>query len=100
MATPALSQDEVVERLRRLHAWELDGDSIRKTYRLPNYMAGLAWATTIGTIAEAHDHHPDLTIGFRSVTVRFTTHDAGNKLSAKDFAVAEAIDAIGYPKAE
>lgn len=98
MATTALSQQEIAERMRTLNAWELDGDSIKKTYRLPNYMAGLAWATTIGTIAEVHDHHPDLTIGYRSVTVRFTTHDAGNKLSAKDFDVAAAIDAVGYPK--
>ncbi len=100
MATPALSQQEIAEHMRKLDAWELDGDSIKKTYKLPNYMAGLAWATTIGTIAEAHDHHPDLTIGYRTVTARFTTHDAGSKLSAKDFAVAAAIDAVGYPKAE
>jgi pterin-4a-carbinolamine dehydratase len=38
-------------------------------------------------------------IGWRKVTVSFTTHDAGSKLSAKDFAAAARVDALGYPRA-
>ncbi len=98
MATPALTEAEIAERLAELDGWERDGDTIVKTYTLPSYMAGLAFATTVGTIAEAHDHHPDLSIGWKTVTVSFTTHDAGKKLSTKDFGLAKTLEAIGYPK--
>ena len=98
MPTPALTDAEIAQHLERLNGWELDGDRIRKTFRLDSYMAGLALATAIGTVCEGLDHHPDLFIGWRRVEVSFTTHDAGHRLSAKDFAAAEKVDALGYPK--
>ncbi|MCY4147643.1 MAG: 4a-hydroxytetrahydrobiopterin dehydratase [Chloroflexi bacterium] len=49
-------------------------------------------------MCEGANHHPDMTIGWRRVEVSFTTHDAGNRLSAKDFAAAAGIDALGYPR--
>ncbi|RMF80292.1 MAG: 4a-hydroxytetrahydrobiopterin dehydratase [Chloroflexi bacterium] len=100
MATPPLGEAEITERLAQLPGWERDGDRITKTWQLDSYMAGLAFATAIGTIAEGFDHHPDLHIGWRKVTATFTTHDAGNKLSYKDFDVAAAIEALRYPPSE
>lgn len=99
MATPALTEAEIAERLARLSGWERDGDRITKTFKLDNYLAGLALAAAIGTVCEGLNHHPDLYIGWRRVQVSFTTHDAGNKLSAKDFDAAEKVDALGYPRA-
>ncbi|MCB9450552.1 MAG: 4a-hydroxytetrahydrobiopterin dehydratase [Anaerolineaceae bacterium] len=96
MPTTLATETEIAERLVRLPGWERQGDGIAKTYKMPTYMAGLAFATAVGVIAEGLDHHPDLLIGWRKVTVRFTTHDAGNKLSHKDFAAAEAIEALPY----
>lgn len=98
MATPALTEAEIAARLARLNGWEREGDRITKTFRLDSYMAGLALAAAIGTVCEGLDHHPDLFIGWRRVQVSFTTHDAGNKLSAKDFDAAEKVDALGYPR--
>ena len=97
MAT-ALSPDEITQHLSQLDGWEAEGDMLTKTYALPNYMAGLAFATAVGTIAEAHNHHPDLSIGYKKVTVSFTTHDAGSKITEKDINAATAIEALGYPK--
>lgn len=97
MTTP-LSEAEIIERLQDLPGWERDGDKIKKVFKLDSYMAGLALAAAIGTICEGLDHHPDMLIGWRKVEVSFTTHDAGHKLSAKDFAAAEKIEALGYPR--
>ena len=97
MARTPLNDAEILERLSKLDGWERDGDTITKTFQLESYLAGLALATAIGTIAEGYDHHPDMHIGWRKVTVSFTTHDAGNKLTHSDFDVAETIDAIPYP---
>lgn len=96
--TTALSEAEIREGLAGLKEWTRDGDVLVKTFKFDSYLAGLAFASTVGVIAEGLNHHPDLIIGWRSVTVSYTTHDAGNKLSAKDFAAAKSIDAVGYPK--
>jgi 4a-hydroxytetrahydrobiopterin dehydratase len=99
MATAALTDAEIEARLQQVNGWTRDGDQITKTFKLESYMAGLALAAAIGTVCEGLDHHPDMLIGWRKVTVSFTTHDAGSKLSAKDFDAAARVDALGYPRA-
>ncbi len=96
--TKALSETEISAGLAELKGWSREEDMLVKEFRFDDYLAGLAFASSIGVIAEGLDHHPDLRIGWRRVHVSFTTHDAGNKLSAKDFAAAAAIDALGYPR--
>ena len=97
--TKALSEAEISAGLAVSNGWERDGDSLVKEFKFDNYLAGVAFASSVGVIAEGQDHHPDMSIGWRRVSVSFTTHDAGNALSAKDFAAAAAIDALGYPRA-
>ncbi len=97
MAT-ALTEAEIMSGLAKLNGWQRDGDELVKSFKFDSYLAGVAFASTVGVIAEGMNHHPDMSIGWRRVTVSFTTHDAGSKLSAKDFAAAAAIDAVGYPK--
>ena len=93
----ALSDAEIKTGLAKLNGWARDGDELVKEFRFDDYLAGLAFAAGVGVIAEGLNHHPDLVIGWRRVRVSFTTHDAGSKLTAKDFAAAEAIDGLGYP---
>ncbi len=98
MATQPLSDAELNEALATLAGWEREGDTLAKTFTLPSYTAGLAFAVTVGTLAEGFDHHPDLTIGYKRVRVAITTHDAGNKISHKDVQLARAIEQLPYPK--
>lgn len=100
MATKALTETEITERLQQLTNWAREGDTITRTFKLTSYAAGLALASAIGTIADSFDHHPDMLITWRKVRVSFTTHDAGNKLSHKDFDVAQAVDLLKYQAAE
>lgn len=93
----ALSETQISDGLSKLKGWMRDGDELVKEFRFDSYLAGLAFASSVGVIAEGLDHHPDMRVSWRRVSVSFTTHDAGNKLTAKDFAAAEAIDALGYP---
>lgn len=93
----ALSEAEISAALATLNNWTRDGDVLVKEFAFDSYLAGVAFASSVGVVAEGLDHHPDMTIGWRRVTVSFTTHDAGNKLSANDMAAAAAIDALGYP---
>ena len=91
-----MTDEAIAKALKRLHGWSHEGDVIQKTYQFSSYFAGLAFATTVGTVAEGFDHHPDILIKWRKVTVSFSTHDAGNKVTATDIKVAEAIEALPY----
>ena len=93
----ALTEAEISSGLATLNNWTREGDVLVKEFAFDNYLAGVAFASSVGVVAEGLDHHPDMTIGWRRVSVSFTTHDAGNKLSAKDMAAAAAVDALGYP---
>lgn len=93
----ALTEAEISAGLATLNNWTRDGDVLVKEFKFDSYLAGLAFASSVGVVAEGLNHHPDMTVGWRRVTVSFTTHDTGNKLSAKDMAAAAAVDALGYP---
>lgn len=93
----ALSDAEIIERLSELEGWQRDGDMLTKTFTFGSYLDGVAFASAVGVISEGLGHHPDMTILWRKVTVAYTTHDAGSKLTDKDFAAAMAIESVGYP---
>jgi 4a-hydroxytetrahydrobiopterin dehydratase len=93
---PPLSAAEIAAALSDLPGWVREGDTLCKTYQLPTYAAGLIWATTIGTLAEGLDHHPDMLIGWKQVTVRFTTHSVGHKITINDVQAARSIEALAF----
>lgn len=94
----ALSTDAVQQALATLPGWAAENDMLTKSFQFDSYLAGVAFAAAVGTVAEGHDHHPDMMIGWRKVTVSFTTHDAGSKITQKDIDAATAIEGLGYPK--
>ena len=54
----------------------------------------VATAPVIGAKAREVQHHPDIDIRWQRIRFGITTHDAGNRLTAKDFELARQIDAI------
>ncbi|QPC82604.1 4a-hydroxytetrahydrobiopterin dehydratase [Phototrophicus methaneseepsis] len=98
MAATALNDAEIIEALAGLDGWEREGNKLTKTYEFDQYLAGIAFAATAGTIAEGFDHHPDMFVGYKKVTLEFTTHSADSKITQKDIQVAQALDALPYPK--
>jgi 4a-hydroxytetrahydrobiopterin dehydratase len=94
-----LTEEQIADHLSRLPGWVHDGDMLTKTFKFDTYLAGVTFASAIGTIAEGLDHHPDLLIGYKRVTVSFTTHSADHKVTNKDIEAAEAIEALPYKPA-
>jgi 4a-hydroxytetrahydrobiopterin dehydratase len=75
------------ERLRTLTGWALDGAAIRRTFVFDGFPSAIAFVVRLGFDAEAVDHHPDLQINYKRVTLTYTTHSQGG-LTDKDFAGA------------
>jgi 4a-hydroxytetrahydrobiopterin dehydratase len=88
-----LSKSVIATRLAKNPGWILDGDAIRKQYTLPSFPEAIAFVTRLAFAAEAKDHHPDLHVSYKKVTVVWTTHSDGG-LSAKDFDGARQSDMI------
>ena len=88
-----LSDDEVRARLGDLPGWEAGGGEIRKRFELADFRAAVAFVVRIAFEAEAADHHPDLDIRYRRVTVALSTHSEGG-VTEKDLALATAIEAL------
>lgn len=90
-----LSRKEIEDRLAELPGWELsaDGDTLRRTYRLPHLPAAI-FALHIAGIQAELDHHSDLMLGYDTLAVAITTHAAGGRLTAKDFGLAARIEAV------
>ncbi len=90
-----LTDEQIAIQLDGLSGWTRDGDAIRKSYRLASFPAALVFVGAVGHLAEATDHHPDILIEYRTVTLTLSTHSAGG-LTEKDFDLAARIDALSF----
>jgi 4a-hydroxytetrahydrobiopterin dehydratase len=94
MARPArLSDDEMTAALASLPEWERDGDEIVKTFACASFPDAIAFVTRLAFDAEAADHHPDILINYKRVTLTYSTHSEGG-LTQKDFDGARKADAL------
>ena len=64
-----------------------------KALKFKDFSEAFAFMTRVALLAQAADHHPDWSNVYNKVSVTLTTHDAGG-LTAKDVALAEAIDRL------
>ena len=86
-----LSHAEAEQRVKGLEGWTLDGDAIRKQYTFKGFPDAVAFINRLVPDAERADHHPDITINYRRVTLSWSTHDEGG-LTVKDIDGAKMAD--------
>jgi 4a-hydroxytetrahydrobiopterin dehydratase len=79
--------------LLELDGWRREGDAILRDLRFPSFMAAIGFIDRVAVLAEAADHHPELSNVYWNVGIRLTTHDAGG-VTQRDLALARAIDAV------
>ncbi len=89
-----LSQEQINDFLSKHPGWSKEGDSIKKEFQFKNFTEALAFLVQVGFEAEAHIHHPEIFNVYNKVVLTLSTHDAGNKITDKDSALAAAIDKI------
>ena len=88
------SDTEVTARLaRELPAWSLDGGFIRRKYQTHGWKGTLMVINTVGHLAEAAWHHPDIAASFGWVEVKLQNHDADG-ITDKDFELARKIEEV------
>jgi 4a-hydroxytetrahydrobiopterin dehydratase len=88
------TEEEIAQRLaEELPHWYYENGWIRRKYRTSGWKGTLLAVNTIGHLAEAAWHHPDLTVSFAFVIVKLVTHSAKG-VTDKDFILAKKIEAV------
>ena len=54
----------------------MDG-ALERTFELPSFPEAIAFVNRVAELAEAENHHPDVAISYKQVTLRWTTHSEG-----------------------
>jgi 4a-hydroxytetrahydrobiopterin dehydratase len=91
--TTKLSSEALQQFLSAHPAWGVEGGMLVRTYELPTFLEGIAFVQRVAQAAEEADHHPDIDIRWRKVTLRLVTHDADG-LTARDTRLAARADAL------
>ncbi len=72
---------------------EKDG-ALKALVEFETFLEGIDFVHKVATLAEEHQHHPDIDIRYTKITLTLTTHDAGGVVTEKDRQMAKAIEAI------
>jgi 4a-hydroxytetrahydrobiopterin dehydratase len=57
--------------------WAEIDRALERTFELPTFPDAIAFVNRVAELAEAENHHPDIRIDYRKVTLRWWTHTAG-----------------------
>ena len=93
MRRKKLSDAEIETALADLDGWKIEGENLKKRFEFKNFAESLAFVNRVGAIAEAADHHPDITFGWGYAEFVITTHDTGC-LTQNDFDLAKSIEKL------
>tara|TARA_Y100000739_G_C20302208_1_gene325988 strand:- start:251 stop:493 length:243 start_codon:yes stop_codon:yes gene_type:complete len=74
--------------------WQETAEGLIRTFEFDDFSEAFGFISRVALVAETQQHHPDWSNSYGSVHIRLRTHDAGNKVTAKDYELAIAINAL------
>ena len=88
-----LSEEEIQRELKTLPDWEIRDGWLRRKYKTPGWSHTMMLANTIGYLAEAANHHPDLELGYAQVIFKIQTHRVRG-ITPMDIAFARKVHEV------
>ncbi len=95
----ALTETELKEKLAEMAPeWKPDQNEkgmpfIYRVHHAPSFMDGIEFVRNVARAAEDHNHHPDILINYKRITVRYWTHTAAG-VTLADVQMAQKIDPL------
>lgn len=74
--------------------WIKKDDKLNRTYQFKDFVEAFSFMTEVAFHAEKHNHHPNWSNVYNTVSIQLNTHDAGGIVTDKDYALAEAIESV------
>lgn len=94
MKSPPLTTSEIKHALTHLPGWAWNCEALVKTLEFGDFREAMGFMLRAGFEADALDHHPEWTNVYNKVSIRLATHDAGNKVTAKDVELAGRMEKL------
>jgi 4a-hydroxytetrahydrobiopterin dehydratase len=89
--TPRLGEPQIEAALATLPGWARRGGAIEREFTLASFVEAIRFVGAVAEEAERLEHHPDIDIRYRRVTMRLSTHASGG-ITALDVELARRID--------
>ena len=90
-ALEKLNAESVRGWLRTRKGWKRKSNQLTKDFEFPGFRDSIVFVNRVATLADDHDHHPDIDIRYNVVNITLSTHDVGG-ITEKDLELAEQID--------
>ena len=88
-----LTDEQITQRLAGVLGWSRQDNAIVRVVTLADFRGAILYVGAVAYLAEAANHHPDISIAWNKVTLTLSTHSAGG-LTTNDFGLAEQINAL------
>lgn len=79
-----------------MNKWTEQNNRLIKKFQFKDFNEAFEFMKQVAVMADKMDHHPYWTNSYNKVYMELNTHSAGGIVTKKDFALAEAIDAIAH----
>ncbi len=76
-----------------MSSWVDSYGALERTFAFPSFPDAVAFVNRVAALAEEENHHPDIAISYKTVTLRWTTHSAGG-ITDRDRELARRTDAL------
>jgi 4a-hydroxytetrahydrobiopterin dehydratase len=73
--------------------WQEQDDALVREFEFPSFREAIDFVDRLAELADSENHHPDIDIRYRRVTVRWTTHSEGG-VTEKDREMAQRTSAL------
>ena len=93
MSVP-LPDSEIKLALEELPKWAFENNRLRREVAFGSFREAMSFMVRVGFEAEAVDHHPEIINVYNRVNLNLTTHDAEDRVTAKDLVLARRIERI------
>ena len=80
--------------LAALDGWRFEDDKLHKKFVFGDFTEAMSFLVRVGFAAEKLGHHPEIHNVYNRVALALTTHDAGNKVTAKDVELAATVESF------
>ena len=88
-----MSDKEIKDKIEYLNNWKLVKNKLYGSYEFNDFKEAFSFITKIATLAEKHNHHPEINNIYNKVNIKLTTHDIGG-ISKKDIKILNLIEKL------
>jgi 4a-hydroxytetrahydrobiopterin dehydratase len=91
-----LSNDDVRNSIAELNesSWELKDGKLVKSFQFPSFIKAIDYVNEIAILAERLDHHPIITINWKTVKLSLKSFDI-DAITNRDIVLAKEINKLG-----